>query len=191
MSGTSVNKTLDDLEFANVDRRVTSTRDVMITNAEKIFSFRHQFSSSEPKESRFKDEVKLLYSSIDGLWAHDYAVDSKLVKLKIDLGQSVSGWEYMDIVKNCKWMPPKSANLRKTCGKWNHYAKDIQAIVLFGGCFGDIFKPAVPSAVCSAFLSVPRDECYLAVRVSVLEHLFERQGSLEDQRKLTDSGLTL
>lgn len=184
-------KQVGDLRFASADRQVISTREVMLSNAENVFSFRRQFSTSELKESRFKDEVKLLYSTIDGLWAHSYAGGTKSVKLSLDFGQAVSGWEYMDVVRNSKWMLPKSIDLKKTCGRWNHYAKDIQAVVLFGGNFGDILKPAAPNAVCPTFTSLPRDVCYLAVRVDALESLFDRKGSLEDQKKLTDSGFTL
>lgn len=186
---TSITK-VDDLQFANANRQTLSARTAMLSNAEKIYAVRTALSSSKYSVNSFKHEVKLLYSTLDGLWAQANAGTGKSVKLGLDLGQAVTGYEYMDVMKNVKEIVPKSVDLRRSCGRWNEYAKDIQAIVLFGANFGDVFKPA-GSNMCSDFMSLPRDECYLAVRVETLQHLFDRQGSLEDQNKLTDSGLTL
>ncbi|RYP68153.1 hypothetical protein DL770_008488 [Monosporascus sp. CRB-9-2] len=183
----------NDLEFADVDRRARATRQVMHNNAEKVLFTRPQISGSALKERRFKEEVKLLYSTLDGLWAQVYECESKSLKLGLPFKQttSTSGWEYMDVVGNCRRMSPKTIELRKTCGRWNDYAKDIQALVLFGANFGDILKPASARTICSNFSSLPKNECYLAVRVDVLKDLFNQQGSLEDQEKLTPSGYTL
>lgn len=176
------------LEFAHPDRRARSTRQVMLSNAEQIVSFRRQFSSSEPEIRRFKNEVKLIYSTLDGLWAHNHASSggAKPLKLGFELGQNVQGWEYMDVLEDSKWMAPKSTSLQRSSGHWHQYARDIRALILFGANFGDILLPASPSAMCSEYTSLPRDECFLAVRVDSLEYLFHRQGSLEDQKKLTD-----
>ncbi|CAG7562789.1 unnamed protein product [Fusarium equiseti] len=186
-------KQVEVLQFATPDRRVRTTRAAMINNAEKIFCHRKQFSSSEPKEILFKNEVKSMYATIDGLWAMDYA-SGKSDFLKMSLqsrSSSVHGWEYMDVVKSASRMSPKSVELQSTCGRWDKYARDIQAVVLFGANFGDILTPASPNSMCPGFTSVPRDQCYLAIRVNTLEHLFTLQGSWEDQRQLTNSGLIL
>ncbi|KAI0913903.1 hypothetical protein F4823DRAFT_639703 [Ustulina deusta] len=182
-----------DLEFADADRRVKTTRQVMHNNSEKVLHTRPQISSSALKERRFKEEVKLLYSILDGLWANTYEGEGTSLKLGLPFKQtaSTSGWEYMEVVRNCRRMSPKTIELRKTCGRWNVYAKDIQALVLFGANFGDILKPESAGTICSTFSSLPRNECYLAVRADVLEDLFDQQGSLEDQAKLTPSGYTL
>jgi hypothetical protein len=186
-------ETMDDLEFADADRRAKLTRQVMHNNSEKVLYIRSQISSSTPKEHRFKEEVKLLYSILDGLWANIYECESQSLTLGLPFKQttSTSGWEYMEVVKNSRRMLPKTIDLRKTCGGWNDYAKDIQALVLFGANFGEILKPASAGTICSNFPFLPSNECYLAVRVDVLENLFEQQGSLEDQAKLTPSGYTL
>ncbi|KAH6884908.1 hypothetical protein B0T10DRAFT_550784 [Thelonectria olida] len=181
------------LEVALPDRGAKSTRQVMRTNAERIVSLRRQFSSAEPETRRFKNDVKLLYSTIDGLWAHNYAGGggAKPLKLGFDLGQNVQGWEYMDVLEDSRWMSPKSINLQRSSGNWHQYAKDIRALVFFGANFGEVLLPALPAAICPGFTSLPKDACYLGVRVDALEYLFHRQGSLDDQKKLTDSGLTI
>ncbi|KAF5650752.1 alcohol dehydrogenase [Fusarium sp. NRRL 52700] len=175
---------------ADTTRQRTSTRAAMLNNAEKVFSIRTSISNAKKKESRFKYEVKLLYSTIDGLWAQLYASDDTAVKLGVEFGQNITGWEYMDVVNNVKVILPKSVDLKRSCGRWNDYAKDIQAIVLFGANFGDILKPE-SSKLCFNYQCLPRDECYLAVRVTTLQSLFDRQGSSQDQNRLSPSGLTL
>ncbi|KAF5980099.1 hypothetical protein FBULB1_5343 [Fusarium bulbicola] len=181
---------VDIIDGADTDRQRTSTRAAMFNNAEKVFSIRTSMSNAEKEESRFKCEVKLLYSTIDGLWAQSYASGDTAVKLGVEFGQNVTGWEYMDVVNNVKVILPKSVDLKKSCGRWNDYAKDIEAIVLFGANFGDILKPG-STELCSNYKCLPRDECYLGVRTSALQSLFDRQGSSQDQKKLTPSGLTL
>ncbi|KAI0970210.1 hypothetical protein F4678DRAFT_480447 [Xylaria arbuscula] len=184
---------MNDLEFADVDRRAKVTRSVMHNNSEKVICMRPQISGCALKERRFKEEVKLLFSTFDGLWANDYECQGTQLKLELPFKQTAStfGWEYMDVVRNCRRMLPKTIELRKTCGRWNVYAKDIQALVLFGANFGDILKPASAMTICSTFSSLPKNECYLAVRADVLEGLFNQQGSLGDRRRLTPSGYTL
>ncbi|KAG5793111.1 hypothetical protein H9Q69_007849 [Fusarium xylarioides] len=181
-----------DIDFAHPDRRVTPTREVMLRNAERVFCHRRQFSSSDLKPCLFKHEFKSLYTTIDGLWAQDYVNQkSHAMRLSLSLKPSISGWEYMDLVESRRWIPPKSVNLRKKCGRWNEYARDIQALILFGSGFGDILRAAQPSSVCPALTSVPKDHFCLGVRVETLERLFTVQGSLADQSKLTTNGLTL
>ncbi|KAG9499478.1 hypothetical protein J7337_007934 [Fusarium musae] len=194
LSGQSRNPTeknaVDIIHGADISRQKTSTRAAMLNNAEKVLSFRTSMSNTKKEENRFKYEVKLLYSMVDGLWAQSYAGDSTAVKLGVKLGQNVTGWEYMDVVNNVKVILPKSVDLEKSCGRWNDYAEDIQALVLFGGDFGDILTPG-SSKLCLNYKCLPRDKCYLGVRVDALQWLFDRQGSLQDQKKLSPSGLTL
>ncbi|SCV36395.1 uncharacterized protein FFB14_06074 [Fusarium fujikuroi] len=194
LSGQSQNPTeksaVDIIHGADTSRQKTTTRAAMLNNAEKIFSIRTSMSNAKKEESRFKYEVKLLYSTVDGLWAQSYASGDTAIKLGVQFGQNVAGWEYMDVVNNIKVILPKSVDLKKSCGRWNDYAKDIQAIVLFGGDFGDVLAPG-SSKLCLNYKYLPRDECYLGVRVDALQSLYDRQGSSQDQKKLSPSGLTL
>ncbi|KAF5625342.1 alcohol dehydrogenase [Fusarium tjaetaba] len=194
LSGQSQNprekNAVDIIHGADITKQKTSTRAAMLDNAEKVFSIRTSMSNTKKEESRFKHEVKLLYSTVDGLWAESYASGSTSVKLGVKFGQNVTGWEYMDVVNNVKVILPKSVDLKKSCGRWNDYAEDIQAVVLFGGDFGDILAPG-SSKLCLNYKSLPRDECYLGIRVDALQSLFDRQGSSQDQKKLSPSGFTL
>ncbi|KAK2488286.1 hypothetical protein H9L39_02213 [Fusarium oxysporum f. sp. albedinis] len=181
-----------DIDFAHPDRRVTSTREVMLRNAEKVFSYRRPFSSSELEPCLFKHEFKSLHATIDGLWAQDYVNQkSHAMKLSLSLKPNISGWEYMDLVEPRRWMPPKSANLSNKCGRWNEYVRGIQALIFFGSGFGDILSAASPPNVCPALTSVPKGHFCLGIRVDTLERLFTEQGSLKDQARLTANGLTL
>ncbi|RBR10950.1 hypothetical protein FVER53590_29918 [Fusarium verticillioides] len=194
LSGQSRNPTeknaVDIIQGADISRQKTSTRAAMLNNAEKVFSIRTSMSNARKEETRFKYEAKLLYSTVDGLWAQSYASGGTAVKLGVKFGQNVTGWEYMDVVNNVKVIPPKSVDLKRSCGRWNDYAEDIQALLLFGADFGDILTPG-SSNLCLNYKCLPRDECYLGVRVDTLQWLFDRQGSSQDQKKLSPSGFTL
>ncbi|KAI1031158.1 hypothetical protein LB504_000053 [Fusarium proliferatum] len=181
-----------DLDFAHPDRRVISTREVMLRNAERVYCHRRPLSSSEPKPCLFKHEFESLYATIDGLWAQDY-LNSKsyAMKLGLSLKPSISGWEYMDLVEPRRWMPPKTTNLTNKCGRWNEYTRDIKALIFFRSGFGDILSATSPPNVCPALTSVPKGHFCLGIRVDTLERLFTVQGSLEDQARLTASGLAL
>ena len=107
--------------------------------------------------------------------------------------RKICGWEYMDLMQE-KHLRTKHTPLSGAGGLWKHYARDIRSLVLFGSNIEDIMKAAPliqPGQPCSACLTLPRDECFLAVKVSTLNDLFEAQGSLKDQERLTASGLTL
>ncbi|KAJ3523775.1 hypothetical protein NM208_g12324 [Fusarium decemcellulare] len=181
-----------DLEFANADRRALPTREVMVRNAEKIFGHRRPVSSSKAIASLFEQEVESLYATIDGLWAQEYkSTRSYSLKMKLDPRPSVHGWEYMDLVEDNGWMSPKSVTMDSKCGRWNEYARDIQALVLFGAGFGDILTPVLPGTICPVLTSIPKGYSFLGIRVDTLERLFTLQGSLGNQAKLSTSGLAL
>lgn len=189
-------KDTEALTFAQPDRRALSTRDVMLQNADREISTRLPMKGGQRKARRFRDEVRELYDIIDRIWTRDYVEGGQNHKLTIQLNNPlkrfVPGWEYMDIVQmGAKKIRLKQAELSRTSGKWDSYARDIEAVVLFGANFGDIYRPAAPDLLCSTFATLPRNECFLAIRVDAIERLFEEQGSLEDQQMLTASGNTL
>lgn len=99
----------------------------------------------------------------------------------------------MDLVEDRMDMSPRSVNLKNICGGWDQYAKDIQAVVLFGANLGEVFRPfwSEPSDECQNFRSVPVDCCYLAVQIRTLKDLFRKQGCPDTQETLTESGLML
>lgn len=186
------------ISFAHPNRGVRTTHDVMIENAEKVVSNPRSLKDGKPSPRFFVNEVDQLWSSIDGLWASTYVPSGGKQSIwKFDLknrlkhGQNACGWEYMDLWKATKHMDPKSVQLRKTCGKWNDYAEDIQALVLFGAKFGDLMKPMWRNQVCPAFSSVPPENCYLAVPARTVETLCVHHGPPKDQAMLTSSGLAL
>ncbi|KAF2972820.1 hypothetical protein GQX73_g697 [Xylaria multiplex] len=152
-----LSRKMSDLEFADANRRAKTIRQVMHNNSEKVLHALSQISSSVLRECRFKEEVKLLYSILDALWANTYESEDKSLKmgLPFKLTTSTSGWEYMEVVRNHKHMSPKTVDLRKTCGRWNDYAKDIQALILFGANLGDILKPASGLSIKASFSDTP------------------------------------
>ncbi|KAJ3574708.1 hypothetical protein NPX13_g4272 [Xylaria arbuscula] len=180
---------VNDLCFAHSNRQLVSTHDAMLKNADKVFALRHQFSSEGARRHFFKDEVKSIFATLDGLWANDNAGSKTSFKIPFSY-KEVSGWEYMNVVKDIHYFGSKSIEFQKAREPWDGYARDIKALVLFGSNFGDVLRPA-PQTVCQSCVSLPGDQYYLAMRVEAVQHLLDREGSQQNQLRLTPSGLTL
>jgi hypothetical protein len=173
-------------------RRITKVRHALLQNALLILREPYLAKGSGRAKVLFKEEAVRLYNRLDALQANLYPEDGSLFKLAVpSFGRVVHGWEYMDLVKNKDKFDPKRIELRKTCGGWHKYARDIQALPLFVENCGDILQPARPGAICNAFQSIPKGECYLGVRAEALLDLFDDQGCIASQESLTKSGLTL
>jgi len=182
------------ISFTQPDRRIRTTREVMLENADRAFSAPRSLSDGKLGLKFFVEEVEMLWSTIDGVWAHTYASSEgkhPLWKFDLNFGQAVCGWEYMDLMNKSRHMDAKAVQLSKTCGRWNEYARDIKAVILFGAQLGDVLTPIQPNTVCPTFSSVPRNSCYLAVPVRTVEQLFDRQGASQSQMRLTSSGLAM
>ncbi|KAL2214125.1 hypothetical protein CC79DRAFT_1392006 [Sarocladium strictum] len=171
------------------EHRFVSTRSAMLANAEWPALSRKVFDSSEARVFLFKEEVRTLYSTIEGLRAKFSEPEDSFWRFSLKTGTEVNGWEYMDLVEDRMDMSPKSIDLRNTCGGWDQYAKDIQAVVLFGANLGEVFRPcwSEPSDECQNFRSVPVDCCYLTVQMRTLRDMFRKQGCPDTQETLTES----
>ncbi|KAI1329139.1 hypothetical protein F5Y16DRAFT_397604 [Xylariaceae sp. FL0255] len=186
--GAAVRSDLIDLRFASIRQDFPdSTRDAMLENVEKVFALRHQFSDGGIRRHFFKNEVKSIFATLDGLWANEHRGASNSIKHRFTLN-NVDGWEYMDVVKDVLYFDARMIEVQKKREPWGEYARGIKALVLFGSDFGDVLKP-MPQMTYHTCISLPRDRDYLAIPVDAIEHLFEREGSLHDQLKLNTFGI--
>lgn len=154
------------LEFADPDRRSRLTRQVMLSNSEKIVSLRKQLCSIEPVARRFKNEVEALYSTIDGLCAHNHAGGggTEILKMSFNFKKNVHGsntWTFLKTQDGWSRSRPTS-NERPGIGMTT--PETLGNCPFWGQLWGSI-APCEYEGLCSGFTSIPRNECYLAVRV--------------------------
>lgn len=184
---------VDVIKCATSDRRLTSTRETMKLNAEKVIGYHTQLGKAGDKAVFFKDEANRLYTTLDALWDRSREPSASDF-WKINFSQhQVIGWEYMALIdQSIKYLAPKSIKQGGTgSGGWLGYAKDVRAVNLFVNGFGDIYAPSNPGSLCSRCLSLPKDNGALAIRVGAILRLFEQQGCQQTRARLTENGWTI
>lgn len=170
-----------------------SVRSAMLANANLRIQSPHQFGPAQPVQIFFKDEAKRLWQTIDGLGAQRAEVEDAVLHFSLGGNKALPGWEHMDVVADSTRIFPKATTPRRASGLWRQYAKDINAVVFFGANFGEIFRPMWPPSLrpCIPFRDIFQDRPCLLVQVKTLRRLFQRQGFLQTQERLTSSGLIL
>lgn len=171
--------------------RPTSTSEAML-NAEEVVFRRHPSGKKRSKPLFFKDVVKQVHSTLDAMFRETQKHNDAFGRFDMKKATTLNGWEYMELVRHTKNPRPKSVSLKGPCGRWQAYARDINAVALLGANFGDVFQPLWDWPFgCKHFRTLPQDRSYLAVKTETLRHLFERQRCSKDQMRLTTSGLML
>ncbi|CZR65722.1 uncharacterized protein PAC_15622 [Phialocephala subalpina] len=176
-----------ELQYADL-MSPSSVRAAMESNANVVVMHDHHMDKREVDTKLFKDLVGDLYARLEGLEANAEKLALAGVQLKLDWKKRAQGYEYMDLVQSKHKMLIKEAELKKTCGQWPEFARDISAVVLFGIKFGDVFLPNDPSRLCPGFSMVPTGKDYLTVEVSALQRLYTENGSQQTQQQITAAG---
>jgi hypothetical protein len=165
-----------------------SIRQAMVENADIVVAHDQHMTKRIVKTKVFRDLVEELYAVFEGLDANARNEAIAGIELKMDWKKRIQGYEYMDLVHRKHSVQLKEAQLRKTCGQWPDYARDINAVVLFGTNFGEVFQPTQTISLCRPFRTVPKGKDYLAVEVSILRKLYSEHGSLKDRKQITATG---
>jgi len=177
------------IELVPADSKVSSSvRSAMLQNANLVVTQDYHMEKREVNTKLFKDVVGDLYARLEGLEANAETVELAGIELKLDGRRRIQGYEYMDLVQKKRKMLIKEAELRRTCGQWPEFAREIGAVILFGSNFGEVLQPAQSFKLCPTFRTVPQGKDYLVVETSTLQMLFSEQGSKETQQQLTAAG---
>ncbi|KAH8893360.1 hypothetical protein GQ53DRAFT_822052 [Thozetella sp. PMI_491] len=180
--------------------RVKTVRAAMNFNADRVYRTTIKTNERGTSEILFKQEVVNVYHLISSLKARLYdepteeerGRDSPM-RLQIPLRpRQLFGWEYMELVNDTTTLFEEcGVTLDKSCGKWYRYARDIKAVPLFVENLGNVVRPEHPEQLCPGLRELPTGNSYLAVTLTALWGLFDRQSSLTDQTRLTKSGYTI
>jgi hypothetical protein len=166
-----------------------SVRCAMLRNADTVVMRGRHMETTAVTDKLFKDIVGELFTMIEGLQANAEKVAETGIQLKLDWTRRVQGWEYMDLVQKKLKLELREIELGKTCGYWHKFAHDINAVVLFGTGFREVFQPKDTSKLCQAFRKAPKDKHYLVVGISTLRTLYWENNSSTDQTRLTSTGI--
>lgn len=166
-----------------------SVRDAMFANQDIVVMRSQRMDNSEVNTKRFRDLVGEIFTTIEGLKAYSEDVTAAGIELKMNWKRHVHGWEYMDLVDKRLDFRQKEAELKGTCGYWPEFARDTNAVILFGTQFGGIIRPSNIAELCDQFKAVPKHKHYLTIHVSALCQLYYKYGCSEDQEQITITGI--
>jgi hypothetical protein len=153
-----------DIELQGADpKSQSSVRAAMVANANVVVRRDYCMGKDEVGTQRFKDLVGDLYSRLEVCQANAKGETGAGIELKMSRKRQIRGYEFMDLVTKRREMFLKEFNLRRACGNWPEFARDINALMLLGTNFGEVFQPHDPSALCEVFREMPSGSDYLAV----------------------------
>ena len=135
----------------------------------------------------FIDLVRELWEKFELLHANLADVAATDTKLRVDCQKRIYGYEYKELLERRNF-ELKEAFLKKTCGLWPDYARDINAVVLFGTNFGEIIRPTSTTDLCDQYSILPAGKDYIVIEVPFLAQLYTKNAFEDNQRQLTSSG---
>ncbi|KAL1631838.1 hypothetical protein SLS56_004200 [Neofusicoccum ribis] len=136
------------------------------------------------KDWYFKDLVTQTWQVLEHI--HDRQVDtsSAIVEVKPPHQHKLEGFEFMDIVNAKPVLKPRFLNLRSNGVAWLKFIRQIDAVVLFGENFGDLYQPAkAANTLCNVWKNVPQGQEYLVAPISLLKEVKEQRRREGDQNK--------
>ncbi|KAK0645260.1 hypothetical protein DIS24_g8055 [Lasiodiplodia hormozganensis] len=145
-------------------------------------------TKGKPKEKMsyrcFKDIVSATWDTFDKIYsAQDELKKSAKQQLKNPFQKGIEGYEFMGIVSPHGPLTRRKVNLHTNGAEWSEFVARINAITLFGRNFGEIYEPTAEANLCSPWRTVPVDQEYLTVPVSLLKELKEytwEDGKIEE-----------
>ena len=167
----------------------SSIRRAMVQNANIEVARDQHMKEDTIRTKLFREVVGEFYAILEGLEGHSEEVATAGIELRMDWRRRISGYEYMELFHRKHRLQSKEVALHKTCGRWPDYARDINAVILFGTEFGEVLQSTQTIDLCGKFKAVPKNRDYLAAKVSSLKTLYSENGSLTDQKQVTATGL--
>jgi hypothetical protein len=161
--------------------RGLSAKHVLLKNRDQVLY--------EDDKHTFMNEILDIWSTLEFLLAQNISREREAPGLPIpsSFHGSLYGFEFKAIVNQDAPYNLKKTSIKRTHGGWAKLIEDIDALVLFANGFGDVILPAGEhnQDLCSRWRKVPHGQDYLTTTTNMLQTLYDRAGSREDQEYLT------
>ncbi|CAN9269120.1 unnamed protein product [Alternaria alternata] len=161
--------------------RGSSAKNVLLKNRDQVLY--------EDDKHTFMNEILDIWSTLEFLLAQNISREREAPGLPIpsSFHGSLYGFEFKAIVNQDAPYNLKKTSIKRTHGGWKKLIEDIDALVLFANGLGDVILPAGEhnQDLCSRWRKVPHGQDYLATTTNMLQTLFDKAGSREDQEYLT------
>ncbi|KAF3049244.1 hypothetical protein E8E11_008596 [Didymella keratinophila] len=129
---------------------------------------------------RFRNRVEEIYHLLDQIVAYQSqarAEDGITFRLKTPFREQLEGFDFMDVAASEDPLRTRSYKLQSSGKAWVDFAREIQAITLFGTGFGELLMPSSSTAMCASWREVPKGFDYLAASVSDLAEIRNKLGT--------------
>jgi hypothetical protein len=130
------------------------------------------------KTTCFRDLVSQTWSTLEQIHDRQTEISSTHAakQLPNPFQMTLEGYEFMRIVVGRRSLTRRNIPLHSNGTAWEHFAKRINAMTLFGEHFGEIYTPITNSGnfVCNDWKNVPKGHEFLAAPVSLLRDIQQR-----------------
>ena len=182
------------LERAKFDNP-NSVREAMLANRDISIEIDKHLKEAGVNNKQFSHIVNELFQVFDGLQASQRQITRKGgFELNGLRGRDVCGWEYLDLVNRAHHPEYRRTHLEETCGQWPELMRQLNAVVLYGSFFQDVFEPSTPAQTCLKLKHLPPGKDYLAMQVPSLNRLYYESGTLskdDEMARITSKGTRL
>ncbi|KAI2618531.1 hypothetical protein GGR54DRAFT_160980 [Hypoxylon sp. NC1633] len=151
----------------------------------------HLASRRQTRHYRLEDQIEHIYNILEKLIDHQNDIEARSgLQINPRPRRQLEGWDFKDLVTDGDPLFPRVATLQ-TIGKgWVDFTRAIRAVTLFGRGFGDLIVPKLGTTTpCLRWSRLPTGKYYLAVCVSDLEEIMEREGDEETNPRLLCSDI--
>lgn len=109
------------------------------------------------------------------------------VKVSPSSVERLEGWSFRDLLDCRAELKPKMVILEPSGRGWEPFIRDINAMTLMGGNFGEIITPVSASGTCCTWASVPTSHDLLAVSYNHLKEIADYHRADDFPSHLTPS----
>ncbi len=127
---------------------------------------------------RFQNRVEDLCDTLYLIAEYQHrAAGQNGIKLKLSPRRHLEGWDFRDLALERNHIYPRVACIPTIGRGWVDFVRDVQAIVLFGRGYGEVFRPSTErKMICTHWDKLLPDNYHLAAAVGDLRKIMELDG---------------
>jgi hypothetical protein len=136
----------------------------------------------------FRDQVQENFELLAQMLGHQQDPTSGL-RMRFSGKERLEGWSFRDVLNERTFLEPKVVHLEPSGRGWEPFVREINALVLMGGGFGEIITPGPQLPSCCDWDKVPQGHDLLVATYEYLGEIAAARRADDFPRHLTPSTL--
>lgn len=132
----------------------------------------------------FRDQVQENFELLAKMSSHQRE-PTPGVRMRFSGRERLEGWSFKDVIDERTLLERKTVHLEPSGQGWEPLAREINALVLMGGGFGDVITPSPQVPTCCIWNSVPQGQDFLVTTYDYLKEIAEDKRADDFPRHLT------